>query len=76
MISAYEARKQQYELNSKKEEKQLKEIEEKIKKDIKRGYTYYYEQLCPTVQSELEKLGYKVSYVHDQRDGSLTTIKW
>lgn len=76
MISAEEARKQQYELNSKKEEKQLKEIEEKIKKDIKRGYTYYYEQLCLTVQLELEKLGYKVSYVYDQRDGSLTTIKW
>lgn len=76
MISADEARNLQNQLNTEKEEIQLKEVEEKIKKDIKKGYTYYYEQLCPTVQQELEKLGYKVYYVFDQRDGSLTTIKW
>lgn len=76
MISADEARKLQNELNSVNEEEQLKEVEEKIKKDIKKGYTYYYKQLCPTVQRELERLGYKVSYAFDQRDGSLTTIKW
>lgn len=76
MISADEARKLQNELNSTEEESQLKEVEGKIKKDIKKGYTYYYKQLCPAVQNKLERLGYKVFYIFDQRDGELTTIKW
>lgn len=85
MISADEARKLQNELNTKNEETQLKEIGDKIEQVVKfkkdmlstnKTSIYYYKKLYPTVQAELEKLGYKITYNYDQREGDLTTIKW
>jgi hypothetical protein len=76
MISAQDARKQKEELNSVEERQQLENIEAAIKRDIKKGYIYYYEQLQNTVSAELKRLGYKVEYECTQRDGSITTIRW
>lgn len=76
MISAKEARKKKDELNSLEERQQLEKVEEIIKKDIKKGYAYYYGKLQDTVVNELGRLGYKVEYHSDQRDGSITTIRW
>lgn len=76
MISAEEARRQKCELNSLEERIQLEKVEEGVKKDIKRGHTYYYGKLQDTVICELKRLGYKVEYYSDQRDGCTTTIKW
>lgn len=76
MLSAEEARKQQHELNTSEEKKQLEDVEKAITKDIKKGYTYYYGKLKDTVDSELRRLGYKIQFISDQRDGDLTTIKW
>lgn len=76
MISAEQAREKQKQVNSERELRQLKEIEEKINNDIKKGYTYYYESLEPTVFKQLQSLGYKVNESFEQRDGTLITIKW
>ena len=76
MISAEDARKQKNELNWLKDKQQLSEVEKKINKDIKRGYTYYYEKLADNVANELIQLGYKIEYFSSHRDGDVTTIKW
>jgi hypothetical protein len=77
MISADEARKQQYELNTEKEKRQLAEVEELIMKDIKKGYTYLNGSLCNAVLRQLKDLGYKTEYSSgDQREGSYTKITW
>jgi len=77
MISAGEVRKQQNELNSTEEKRQLEEIEESIMKNIKQGQVYYGGSLCPTVKAELNRLGYKTEYYSgDQREGSSTKITW
>jgi hypothetical protein len=76
MISANEAKKQKEELNSLQEKQQLETVEANIKKDIKQGYTYYYGKLLPTIEAELKSLGYKVEFYSDQREGSITTIRW
>lgn len=76
MLSAEEARKLQNELNSEEEREQLEKVEQNIKKDIKKGYTYYSGRLKPTVVEELKRLGYSVEFTSDQRDGNFTTIRW
>lgn len=77
MISADEVRKQQYDLNTTKEKRQLEEVEESIMKNIKQGQVYYSGSLCPTVKAELNRLGYKTEYNSgDQREGSWTKITW
>lgn len=76
MISAEEARMKRNDINSTINKQQLEKIEEGINKNINKGYTYYYGKLTDTVEAELIKLGYRVEFHLDQRDGDFTTIKW
>jgi len=75
MISAEQAREKQKQINSERELKQLKEIEDKIHSDITLGYTYHYESLEPNVAKILQSLGYEIQTTFDQRDGNGITVK-
>lgn len=76
MISAKEARDKQKQINTEREKRQLKEIEDIITNEIKNGYVYYYEILEPNVLKQLISLGYEVKQSDDQLNGVLVKINW
>lgn len=74
--TAEEMRKKMQTHLSEKDEKQLKEIAESIKRNWANGYCYCTSPASQLVKRELSKAGYVLTESNDQRDGYSMMISW
>jgi len=69
-MKAYDARDLSERINISSDQKQLTEIFHKIKEATTKGefHVWYYNSIRKSVESELERLGYKLSFITDKND--------
>jgi len=78
MINAEIARQAAETAQTSKIENELKIFDKNITDKIDDGKfsIYHYDRITEGTKKELEKLGYEVSEIDDQRDGYTATITW